>query len=113
PRCFICHSPAQHRVTGRGNRTGNTGRPYFRCAPCNKFLCFTDDRGLDPNNPLCDCRNPSRRQVSGPEKDVSGGIHFVCSLGGCDFYSPCMDSDQSQLTIDDGLVGILAHLKII
>ena len=83
------------------NRKGNAGRPYYKCQHCSKFLCFVDDRGNDPNNPPCHCGASSKTQVAGREKKVPGGIHYVCRLGGCDFYKPNIGEDGNQVTVED------------
>ncbi|KAF2498794.1 hypothetical protein BU16DRAFT_443877, partial [Lophium mytilinum] len=91
-------------VTRRSNRKGNTGRPYFKCLSCDRFLCFADRRGNDPSNPLCFCGASIKRQISGPEKDVARGVHFVCRLGECAFYRICVDANHQQCIVANGLL---------
>lgn len=114
PRCCICQVPTTRHITRNSNRTGNANRPYYKCLPCNEFKCFEDDRGILYGNPLCECRIPSRMQVSGPHRRVPRGVHYVCRWGECDFYSPQLDAQQQQqLTLDEKLVHLLAGLNII
>lgn len=111
-RCWVCDSRSKLLFTRSSNRNGNAGRPYYKCTACAKFLCFADDRGLDLDNPQCHCGAPSRRQVSGPTKRVSRGLHYVCSRGGCSFYPPVY-GERGQLNVDEELVGFLAQLRIV
>ena len=85
PRCYICRQgPVALKFVSEFNEKGNAHRPYYACC---KFLCFADDRGLDPYNPICDCKSPSRRQISGPATSIPRRIFYVCSLGTCDFFA--------------------------
>lgn len=114
PNCRRCGEPATEEVTRPSNRNGNAGRPYYKCHRCNKFLCFADDRGNDPNNPLCNCGIPSRRQVSGRHRRVSRGVHFVCRQGGCDFYDICQRDDGQHLSIEsEDLLTLFVNLRIV
>ena len=100
-----------YRLTRSSNRNGNAGRPYYKCDPCNKFLVFADDRGNDPANPECDCGISSKKQIS--SRDKGRKIHFVCRMGGCDFYAPKVVRDGETVAAEGGLVAELAALKII
>ncbi|KAF2189958.1 hypothetical protein K469DRAFT_561858 [Zopfia rhizophila CBS 207.26] len=113
PNCFQCGGPSLRSTTRRSNRKGNAGRPYDKCMRCGKFLGFADERGNDPNNPPCGCGVSSKRQVAGPEKRVPRGLHYVCRLGACDFYAPCKDAEDRQVTVDGEFVDLLAMLRII
>ncbi|KAL1840427.1 hypothetical protein VTJ49DRAFT_501 [Mycothermus thermophilus] len=89
-QCFLCNQPVWPNTATPNNATGNGGRPYYKCGPCDNFLGFGDRRGLDPNNPPCDCGSPSRRQISRSGATIPYGIHFVCALptetDSCDFF---------------------------
>ncbi|KAG5921820.1 hypothetical protein E4U42_005691 [Claviceps africana] len=112
PVCLKCDKPTVRRITRQSNRNGNAGRPYYICIPCNKFSCFTDDRGKDPGNPPCDCGVPSRRQVACREKGRK--VHFVCMSGKCDFYRTCFDAEGDVVAVEtDALLDLLKRLSII
>ena len=114
PPCFRCGEPSVRFITRRSNRNGNVGRPYYKCVECRQFLVFADERGNDPQNPPCDCGTSSKTQVSGPDKSVPRGVHYVCRLGKCDFYAPCMDQEGNQVAlVGDQLLDQLAALRII
>lgn len=115
PLCRRCDEPLTRRITRSSNRTGNAGRPYYRCNGCNTFGCWDDDRGVDPiRNPLCDCGIPSRRQVAGPQKNVPWGLHYVCLKGMCDYYEEAREEGtQKQVRLDRELVECLKGLKLI
>jgi hypothetical protein len=113
PSCFKCGGLSRKLVTRSSNRKGNAGRPYHKCELCGKFLAFADERGNDPNNPKCYCGASSKRQIAGPEKIVSRGLHYVCRLGACDFYALCTDAEHQQITVDGDLVDLLAMLRMI
>ncbi|KJR89825.1 uncharacterized protein SPSK_06757 [Sporothrix schenckii 1099-18] len=112
PICFLCHEPSERFVTRQSNRKRNAGRPYYKCRPCNKFLCFVDERGVNPNHPWCHCRRPSRLQVSGPEKSIPRSLHFVCRTGTCDYFSWQHKSGE-PVTVTDDVVGMMANLAIV
>ncbi|KAI3332427.1 hypothetical protein HD806DRAFT_480513 [Xylariaceae sp. AK1471] len=111
PMC--CHRPCSRFVTRSSNRNGNAGRPYFACTHCKKFLSFDDERGIDPRNPLCRCRAPSRRQLTGQKGSRPRTFHYVCSTGDCGYFSWCEDGADEVVTVDDSLVDALARLGII
>lgn len=113
PDCRICHQPASRTLTKTSNRKGNAGRPFYKCFPCDRFICFDDTRGNDSRNPLCHCQISSKMQVSGPEKEISRGLHYVCRVGACDYYEACRDTHQRQITLNEDLVDVLSRLKII
>lgn len=54
----------------------------------------TDDGGL----PLCECRNPSQRRVSG-QKFTKGRHFFNCAAGACEFFM--WDPVDRQRAIDE------------
>ncbi|KAK4233357.1 hypothetical protein C8A03DRAFT_19562 [Achaetomium macrosporum] len=105
--------PSKSFTTRHSNRNGNAGRPYYKCQPCNKFLCFADSRGNNPGNPPCDCGVSSKTQVAGKEKKVPRGVHYVCRLGKCDFYKPCVENGKQVAVESDDLVHRLAMLSIL
>ncbi len=101
------------KITNQSNPNGNAGRPYDKCVPCHKFLGFADYRGNDPDNPLCDCGASSRRQMVGLQKRVPRGVHFVCSLGTCNFYKECIGTDGKQFAVPETDVGAWIALLIV
>jgi hypothetical protein len=113
PDCHLCHQPSERKITRTSNRKGNAGRPFYKCFPCDNFLCFDDRRGNLPSNPLCYCQVSSKLQVSGPDKRVARALHYVCRLGACDYYEVYRDAHQRQITIDEDMVNIFARLQII
>jgi hypothetical protein len=46
------------------------------------------------------------------QSTVPRGLHYVCSWGGCSFYSP-INGEHGRLSIDDEMAGFLATLRII
>ncbi|KAI0882096.1 uncharacterized protein GGS22DRAFT_47745 [Annulohypoxylon maeteangense] len=69
------------------NPNENEDRPYFKCRFCPDFLTFADDRGINEDNPPCDCGNPCRLQIStGGDGKPWGQLHLVCRVGACGFY---------------------------
>lgn len=86
PPCIICAEPTVRQITRSSNRKGNAGRPYYICLPCGKFHCFADPKGNDPANPPCHCGTFSKRQLSDEISSPRRKVHFVCRLGGCDYY---------------------------
>lgn len=113
PDCIHCGRPTTLRTTRTSNRKGNAGRPYFKCIPCRKFHCFADNRGNDPRNPRCFCNVSSKTQVSGPEKRVARGVHYVCRLGKCNYYGICLDDQNLQVTLPESLLHSFAGLRIV
>jgi hypothetical protein len=115
PTCYLCTSPSRKDYTHSRNRNGNAGRLFFICtkATCKKFLGFRDDRGLDVNNPSCHCGVASRRQINGRNHKVPRAVHFVCVEGNCSFYNILVDEEDRQVVVEDGMVELLAKLKII
>ncbi|KAH8655689.1 hypothetical protein BX600DRAFT_385793, partial [Xylariales sp. PMI_506] len=113
PTCFLCNKPSVRMITRKSNRKGNAERPYYKCHPCDKFLCFADKRGNDPTNPVCHCGASSRRQIAGRETRNPGGVHFVCRLGTCDFYAPLRNGCEPVTVQADDLVKLLAALQIV
>lgn len=114
PPCRRCRGPGTRHITRASNRNGNARRPFVKCASsCGKFISFTDERGIDPSNPGCDCGRPSRRQITGRDKAVPRAIHFVCSEGRCDFYSEGVDGSGDRVTVALGLLDRMIRLKIV
>ena len=113
PICRECHHRTTRRITRASNRTGNAGRPYYKCLKCDKFQCFDDDRGNNPKNPRCSCQVASRQQVAGPDKPIPRGLHYVCRSGQCNFYTVRLDEHEQQITVSEDLVEKLARLKFI
>ena len=81
-------------TTRASNRKGNAKREYFKYKPCDKFHCFSDTRGNDPRNPPCHYGISSKMQVSGPEKSVARGVHYVYRLGRYDYYNVYLDAEK-------------------
>ncbi|KAI0467180.1 hypothetical protein F4859DRAFT_278924 [Xylaria cf. heliscus] len=99
--CRICRSPAVWAITQPTNINGNAGRPYFRCPPCDKFLAFDDKRGIEETNPLCDCGEPSRRDLSGYRSKVPGRLFYTCSNGDCGYFDWCTDVTDEDHVADE------------
>lgn len=52
-------------------------------------------------------------QIAGPERQVPRGVHYVCRLGTCGFYTLAVDPQLRQITVDSELVGLLDGLSVI
>ncbi|QQK46043.1 hypothetical protein Pdw03_0941 [Penicillium digitatum] len=113
PRCPECYEDGMRQKVRESNRNGNAGRPYYKCYPCNRFICFADQRGISPTNPLCHCGEYSRRQISGTSNEVPYGIHYVCARGWCRFYEEEVNQDGTQRQVPAGLVGKYARCSYI
>lgn len=114
PKCIKCNKPTTFSITRLSNRKGNGGRPYYKCIPCKKFSCFADDRGNDRSNPQCHCGLKSRRQVSGPEKRGPRQVHYVCRVGGCDYYEVHLTPEKKPISFNAlEVVELLGGLKIV
>jgi len=113
PDCHRCRKPSTMWYTRYSNRKGNAGRPYYKCLPCGKFLVFADERGNDPTNALCFCGETSKRQVSGPDKRKPRQIHYVCRVGGCDFYKVHLTAKGEAIRLSKDLVREFTKLRII
>ena len=117
PRCTLCGADFEHLTrffTRVGNRNGNSGRPYIKCMPCNKFVTFLDGHGIEDHGPRCSCDLPCRRQVSGRyAKTKPRGLHYVCSIGFCNYYEPQMNEEGEQQTLDENVIDLFAALKFI
>ncbi len=111
PSCRSCAKPGTRLITRSSNRNGNAGRPYYKCFPCDKFLCFDDSRGEDEKNPLCRCGRSSRRQLSSREKGRE--IFYVCSTGSCQFFERHKRADGSNWSVGDDVAEALAELHVI
>ncbi|KAG8666665.1 hypothetical protein FPOAC1_011475 [Fusarium poae] len=96
PPCFQCNSPSRRYVTRSSNLNGNASRPYYKCIKCPKFLCFADQRGNVTNNPPCQCGKSSKFQVAGWTNRQPGGLHLVCRMGACGYYSSVVDQNGEQ-----------------
>ncbi len=106
PRCQLCNSILSRCFTLAQNRNGNAGRPMYRCGECRTFVCFGDMRGVDPENPLCECPtpHPSRAQVAG-ERDgqiLPRAVYFGCAIGQCRFFGYVVDDENEVLTLPEG-----------
>lgn len=113
PRCPKCYADGMRLKVGEHNPSGNAGRPYYKCYPCDRFICFADQRGISPANPLCQCGEYTRRQISGASKGVHHGIHYVCARGWCRFYEKHVDLDGAQRQVPARSVGICASYSYI
>ena len=111
PSCLRCKKATDILVTRRSNRTGNAGRLYSKCIPCEIFHCFMDERGNDPTNPICHCGESSKRQVS---KEAKGRrVHYVCRLGACRYYAVHGMAGGEQLSLTEDLVSSFSRLFLI
>lgn len=113
PVCLKCQRPVKYCTTNKTNLNGNASRPYFKCIPCDKFHSWADERGNNPKNPLCYCNKPSRGQVSGSKARSSGALHYVCSLGTCDFYQAAKNLKGVQIILGEELKNKLIELKLV
>lgn len=113
PICSRCNSPSQRKTTRSSNRNGNAGRPYDKCTNCGNFLGFADERGNNPNNPLCHCGQSSKAQVTGQNSGNPGGLHYVCRLGTCDYYYVRRNRNNEQIRLCGDMVEQFANLKLI
>lgn len=103
PVCLRCDGPTRDYIVNSSNRNYNAGRPYYTCSSpaCGKFSTFADDRGVQPQNQPCECGHPSRRQLAGLDRTVPRGLHFVCTIGHCNFRKPDEDQNGRQITCTD------------
>lgn len=117
PRCFGCGTKYQNLtrfIVKPDNPNGNALRPYVKCIDCNKFVTWLDKRGIDDTCPACCCKKLCRRQVAGKYGNKSPrALHYVCSLGICNYYEVCQDEDGDEQVATDELMGLLARLNII
>jgi hypothetical protein len=114
PNCRSCNQLTTLFITRVSNRKGNARRPYYKCSHCAQFQRFNDQRGNSLNNPPCHCNVPSKMQVSGPDKIVSRGLHYVCQPGACDYYEIRRDGRHRQVSLpDDDVVNMFASLQLI
>jgi hypothetical protein len=102
-QCLKCHNDGIKWTVKDDNPNGNAGRPFYKCDSCSRFICFDDQRGISCANPICDCGQYSRRQMSGVRKQFPRRLHYVCAPGGCDFYGPMLDNGR-QCYIPEQLV---------
>jgi hypothetical protein len=121
PLCPTCDEKSTRFITRTGNRNGNTGRPYYKCVPCNKFIVFDDTRGNDVRNPLCKCGRSSKKCVAGKDTKFPRNLWYGCRLGKCNFFARSVRTDSDGTggvgykanTVDDDLMGQMAKLSII
>lgn len=64
-------------------------------------------------NPLCHCGKSSKRQISGPDKSIGRQVHYVCRVGGCDFYCAHRNALNQKIALESDLVEPMARLGII
>lgn len=117
PRCFGCgakYKELEKFTVNANNANGNSSRPYAKCMHCNKFVSWLDARGIDETCPPCSCGKLCRRQVAGKFGNKNPrALHYVCSLGICDFYGLCRDEDGDEQVAADELLDLLARLNVI
>lgn len=121
PRCSSCEATYPHLkrfITRSSNRNGNAGRPYLKCMPCEKFITFLDDRGIDLGGPHCYCDLPCRLQVSGRYvvATTPRGLHYVCAFGRCKYHEPVKRGGHDggeQETVPEEFVELFARLRVI
>lgn len=114
PACTRCGHLCTRHITRSSNRNGNAGRPYYKCSPCDKFVRFDDDRGLDKGNqgnPHCDCGRSSRRQLTSREKGRR--IFYACASGSCDFFEWYRNEDGSEWSVAENVADALGRLRVI
>lgn len=112
--CKICCKPCTRLFTRSSNRNGNAGRPYYKCIPCDKFICFDDARGIDAensSNPPCNCGQISRRQITNREKGRR--IFYVCATAACKFFEWHKNKDGSEWSVEENVVEALQRLRVI
>ncbi|KAI1764009.1 hypothetical protein GGR53DRAFT_336100 [Hypoxylon sp. FL1150] len=66
----------------------NHGRRYYRCRDCpgfGGFVCWADSRGVNPRNPLCWCRQPSREDITGDNATQPDTLWYKCATDACRF----------------------------
>ena len=86
PLCLGCGDAAALALVSQANINGNAGRPFYRCAPCRRFVTWADLRGVAPTNPACRCGAPSRENVTGVRARCGPGVRYrCCAEGRCDF----------------------------
>ncbi|KZF23914.1 hypothetical protein L228DRAFT_259203 [Xylona heveae TC161] len=112
PLCILCHRPSHRFVTRSSNRNGNAGRPYYKCSPCGKFLCFDDRGGNSLRNPPCFCDVSSKLQVTGRERTPPRKLHYVGRLGQCNFYRQCYNRMEEEVPLSEKFLDNFAHLGI-
>ncbi|KAK4110278.1 hypothetical protein N656DRAFT_800176 [Canariomyces notabilis] len=47
PPCLSCRRPSTFGRVARSNTNGNAQRPFYRCAPCRRWVTWADLRGGD------------------------------------------------------------------
>jgi len=115
PTCFVCQKSnfVHWRPTNSHNPNGNAGRHFWKCYDCDQFLCFADTRGNDCRNPLCDCGESSKLQMSGVYSSPPRMLHFVCRLGCCNFFNAPQDNAGRYFIVPANLVGQLIAYRVV
>ena len=111
PTCLRCGQETERLITRWSNRNGNAGRPYYKCLHCGGFNSFADDRGNDAGNPLCDCGQASRRQISGVQRGRR--VHYVCRFGRCDYFTFHWTAENKVMSLTEDVVEWLARLRLV
>lgn len=115
-RCGAGYPDLSIRTTSQSNRNGNPGRRYAKCLPCDKFVTWLDNRGLNnPGSPRCHCNEVCRMQRArnSPLVTTPGGLHYVCPTGACGYYSPCQNEQGRTWVVHDDLLDLFVGLRII
>lgn len=100
-------------IVSASSPNGNARRPFVRCDPCSEFMGFTDDRGIDPSNPACDCGQPSRMQVTGVDHAVPRAVHFACVEWRCNYYSDLLDEKGGRVSVGPELLEVMIRHNIV
>ena len=101
PKCRHCGwKPHFRNTVGGNNPNGNAGRLFYKCWRCENrgrddlnydessaWIAWTDDRGIHPANPHCDCGVASRQDRAGVRSGRPGWGFWTCASGACWYYS--------------------------
>lgn len=94
PKCHACGKASVLEYASPLN-TIHGGRPYYICPWCPwgcRWVCWADSKGLHEENPLCDCKEPSRLDIIGQSKPAKKERGFwTCKEGKCGYYSENRD----------------------
>jgi hypothetical protein len=84
----------------------NSGRPYRKCASCGSWNGFSDNRGLNSGNPVCNCRAQSRLTAK-REKNRNGlqELFYTCQFKTCTTF-------HEEYRYDDGTLAQLNDAQI-